>query len=348
MNWVEKQIRKTGWKRLILAAVILMMMMGLLAVATSRYFSNFFRGPQTITKAELDQVHDVGDLQHYWVTINADELINTEFREITVHTNHGIETNREVTANYYAARIGDRMLAIKVRNGAPTHTLTGALLRQSGKVDEEFFNSPSVQAHKDVFYPGIVLDTEDFRTNGEIGLLVAVAALAAVGWLVWTGLSWIRNPQHQKPFKQVEAWGDVDKIAERIELEMMSTKAIRFSNTVITPSFIVARTIYNMKLMRTDQLIWVYQRVTKRKMYFVTVGKNHALSVNTDKDSLMIHGKAKLVTQAIQQLATQKPWIIYGYSEELKKIYKQQREQMLKEIATRKEKAAASAAAKAA
>jgi hypothetical protein len=338
MNWIEKQVRKTGMKRVawaILVATILVFV----TIAQARYLACFFQGPQAITKEELDQLHNVDSLKRYWVTLSADELINGEFQEITTYKNHGIETSHSVTANYYLARIGDRMLAVKVRNGMPGQTLSGALVRSTGNVDDQFLNSPTARAHNAELYPAMILDTGDFRSDGIIGMLVGAAVLALVGWLAWTGFSWISKPQEHKLVKLVQSWGDADKIAERLEQELQSSQALKLGNTVFTPNFVVQRNSYNFKLLRTDQLIWVYQRITKQKTYFITTGKTHALSINTAKESLLINGKDKVVAQVMQQLATQKPWIIFGYSDELKKFYNSKRAQMVKDVSARREKA---------
>jgi hypothetical protein len=344
MNWIEKQVRRTGLKRLIWALVIIAIL-GVVVKAQMRYLTCFFEGPQTITKEELDQLHKVEDLKRYWVTLDADELISGQFQEITTYKSHGIETGHSVTANYYFARIGDRLLAVKVHNGTPGQTLSGALVRSTGNVDDEFFNSPAARAHSAELYRSMILDTSDFRSDGTIGMLIGAAVLALAGWLGWTGLTWMRKPKEQRVAMLVQSWGDADKIAERLEQELRSSQALKLGNTVFTPNFVVQRNSYNFKLLRTDQLIWVYQRITKQKTYFITTGKSHALSINTDKESLLINGKEKVVAKVLQQLAAQRPWIIFGYSDELKKAYKSNRAQMVKDVVARKEKLASAAKA---
>jgi hypothetical protein len=340
MNWIEKQVRKTGLKRVIWALVVGFILFVVVS-SQMRYLTCFFKGPQAITKEQLDQVRNPEDLQRYWVTLTTEGMIDGQFQEITVTKNHGIETGRSVTANYYLARVGDRLLAVKAHNGMPGLALSGALLRSTNKVDDEFLHSATVRAHAAEVYPSMVLDTEDFRSAGSIGMAIGVAVLALVGWLAWTGISWISKPKEHKLVKLVQSWGDADKIAARLELELKSSQAIKLGNVVFTQNFVVQRNSYNFKLLRTDQLIWVYQRITKQKTYFITTGKTHALSINTEKESLLINGKEKLVAQVMQQLATQKPWIIFGYSEDLKKYYQSKRAQMVKDVIARREKALA-------
>src|SRR4029077_17209446 len=71
-----------------------------IAFFNTRYIANFVRGPFNIGAAELARMGDVTTAPHYFVRIAGTKAMDTGLQEVSVESQNGVETGRNVTANY--------------------------------------------------------------------------------------------------------------------------------------------------------------------------------------------------------------------------------------------------------
>lgn len=341
MNWIEHQVHEVSLKRMLAAAVVL----GAVIIALllqARYFTNYFKGTYAINPAELAAAKDAGTLDRYWVTLNADKIHDTGFEEITVRKKHGVERSRSVSASYFVAQIGDRLLLVKAHGGTPGKTLDGFLKPVAEKVDQSFFDSPSVQKVKPAFYP-MLLDTQDFKSDGDVGLAIAGLLSAAALIFGLMGFLRFRNPQGHPAVKLANSWGGADKVSQSIEADLKGGQTAKLGNHTITAGYIVNRSMLDFSLVRLDDVLWVFKQVIQKKLYYVIpAGKTFSLSINTPKKTLVLNGKEADVDAALQHVGTRKPWIILGFSSELATAYKKKRNEMIAWVAKRRQEVQAS------
>lgn len=336
MNWIERQVHDVSVKRMLAAAAVVGVV-AIMLLSQARYFTNYFKGPYAITPAELAGAKDAEALDRYWVQLSADRIIDTGFEEITVRKKHGVERSRSVSASYFVAAIGDRLLLVKAHGGRPDKSLQGSLRPIATKVDQSVFDAPAMQKARPAFYP-MLLDTEVFESNGNIGL--AIAGLLSAAALIYGLMAFLRfsNPKGHRAVKLANSWGGADKVSQSIEADLQGGQAAKLGDHTITADYIVSRSMQGFTLTRLDDVLWVFKQVIQKKIYYVIpTGKTFSLSVNTPKTTLVLNGKEASVDATIQHIGTRKPWIIFGYSAELAKAYKKQRKEMCALVAIRKQ-----------
>jgi hypothetical protein len=341
MNWIERQVHEVSLKRMLAAAAVF----GVVAIALllqARYFTNYFKGTYAISPAELAAAKDAEALDRYWVRLNADKIHDTGFEEITVRKKHGVERSRSISASYFVAVIGDRLLLVKAHGDTPNKSLQGFLRPIAEKVDQSFFDSPSVQKVKPAFYP-MLLDTGDFKSDGDLGMGIAGLLSAAALIFGLMGFLRFRNPQGHPAVKLANTWGGADKVSQSIETDLKGGQVAKLGDHTITAGYIVNRSMLDFSLVRLDDAIWVFKQIIQNKLYYVIpTGKTFSLSINTPRKTLVLKGKEANVDAALQHIGTRKPWIILGFSSELAAAYKKKRSEMIAWVAKRRQEVQAS------
>lgn len=336
MNWIERKARESSLKRMLAMAAVVVAII-VLIMMQMRYLTNYFKGAYAIKPVELGAVTDVEKLERYWVTLDADVIHETGFEEITVRKKHGVERSRSVSAAYFVARIGKRLLLVKAHGDTPVKSLHGFLKLIVSKADVAFFNSPEAQKVKPAFYP-MLLDTEDFKTDGDLWL--SVAGLLLVAALIYGVIAFLRfrNPQSHPAVKFANATGKADQLSASIEASINSGQVAKLGNHIITDDHIVNSSMLNFGLSSLDGVIWCYQQVVQKKVYYVIpAGKTYSLSINTGTSTLLINGPEFAVEAAIHHINARRPWVILGHSDELETNYKKRRKEMIAWVASRKQ-----------
>ena len=324
MNWMENKIRRASTMRIVLAVVVLVGVIGGLA-ANARYFKNYFKGAYAIPQSELFAAPSADALPRYWVKLNADEMIETGFQEITVRKKHGVERSRSVSATYYVAAIGDRYLLVKAHDDKPLTALEGYLKAPSGKVDQQFFNDPDIAKIRGQFLP-MMLDTENFKSDGQLGM--GVAAIAALGALIFGGIALgrYRNPGAHPAMKKLAAWGNPEDVAAAIESELNSGNTLKMKGFTFTPNYLVREQAMHFDVESLEEVLWAYKHVLSKKMYYVIpAGKTISVKLNTLRHTTEVIGKEEDVDAVLNFFANYRPWVLVGYSDELEKMYKKKR-----------------------
>jgi hypothetical protein len=337
MNWIESQVRAVSVKRLLAAAIVLGIVIFALA-ANSRYIVNYFKGAYAMPREELNAATSAAALNRVWVKLEADAIHETGFQEITVRKKRGVERGRSVSASYYVAEFDKRLLLVKAHGDVPTQSLKGTLKPIVGKVDVSFFDSPNMQKIRPAFYP-MMLDTEDYRSDGNVGFAVAgVAALISLGIGLFAYLRF-SDPASHPAAKDAARWGKgkLDAIGAQIESQLKSPDAVKAGGFTVTPDYIVQKSAFSFKLWRTEDLLWVYKEITQNKMYYVIpTGKTYAAKMNFDKESISLTGKEEKVDALLGLVAEHKPWVIAGHSDEIAQSYKKNRKEMVAWVAQKK------------
>lgn len=334
MNWIERQARKESVARLIISLVAIGLI-GALLWSQERYYRNYWYGPYPLSAEELLGIQSPLMQEKYWVSLQADAIRDGDFEEITEHTKRGRVTRTEVTAHYYVADFGGRLLLVKAHKhkGVPVRQLEGYLKPISDVADRQFFELPEQQAIKSSFLP-MVLDNQDFRPLGHLGL--GAAGLTAAICLFYALLAGLRlNGLIVHPaVRSASAWGSINQVATKVENEVQDRKALRLRSYILTPEFIVRQGWFNFGLWRLDDVIWIYKTVKQRRIYYVIpAGKSYGLRFHTLHGEHDIGATEDKVEEAISFIQARKPWIIDGHSAQLEKLYKKDRKKMAADVA---------------
>jgi hypothetical protein len=220
------------------------------------------------------------------------------------------------------------------------NTVTGVLLPSVDDHDDAFFkNSTAAKAQIAQFYPGMILDTRDFRSGAAyLFLAIGAAALATALWLAWIGLMWMNNPRNQKPYTDAESWGNLTQISKAIETELAKRQAITAGHATFTSDYVVLRRLYSFRLLRIGDLTGVHQSITKTRNRLRTITR-HALSLGTDEGSVVIHDSDNAIGRVMTKLGAKRPEIILGASNDLSVESSVRHQQLLAEATAMKYKA---------
>jgi hypothetical protein len=321
------------------AAGLVLALIGYSLAANSRYIRAFFNGPSAMSAEQLGAASDVDRLASPWVTLQADAVMATGLQQITVRKKHGVERSRSVSANYFVAKFGDRLLLVKAHDDTPGNALTGELKWMAGSAQAQLLQGLPAAEQAELrkrFYP-LMLDTEDFKDGGYIGFTIAALLAAVALYFGRTGFVRWRNPATHPAMQALAKWGTPQIIGAKIESELQGPGALKLKGTTLTPNFLIKQSMFSVDVRRLDDLLWAYHKVTQQRLYYVIpAGKTHELKLNFADAEIAIRGKENLVLDALDQLAAARPWLVVGYSDPLAALWKKKRGEFKMIVAQRK------------
>ena len=315
-NWVVQQIRKVCLRRLIWWGGVLACLL-LFVLSQHRYITNFFQGPFTLGKGELEAIGDASAAPRYFARVTGSKAIDTGIRQITVRKRAGVETSRSVSGEFFVLMLEDRLLVVKGSSG-PHTTTEGELLPLRGELDSRLFGTPDMQAIKKRFYPFYV-EEGSFRLPGY----VAGAVVAVIGFFaIWLGIAPLKQylaPSTHPVALRVASWGDPARIAADIEQESRTPRHTRRPWRV-TDTYLIQSAFFAFDLHRLSDLQWAYKRVTSSN-----TAKGYAAVLMLSDGKVEIGGPEKEVDAVLNSAAERVPWAVFGYSKEIEGQFNQNR-----------------------
>ena len=318
-NWVLQQIRKASLHRLIWWGGLLACAL-LFVVAQHRYAINFFQGPFTLTKAELDAIGDASTAPRYFARVTASKVIDTGIRQITIRKRRGVESSRSESGQFHVLVLEDRLLVVRNSGGAQA-TAEGQLVPLQGELEARLFGTPDMQSIKQRFYPFYV-DDDSFRLPGYIAIGV-ILALAFLAFRFGAApLQHYLKPSTHPVAARVASWGDTARIAAQAAEESRAPLA-KSRGWLVTPTYLVRMAHFTFDLHRLADLQWAYKRVTTSNMV-----KMHSavLMLNGAPRGIEIQGPEKITDGVLNSAATRVPWAVFGYSPEIEQHFNQNRQ----------------------
>jgi len=333
-TWVHQQLRTTCRRRVAAWCIVLGGAV-LFLLAQSRYISNFVSGPFDFGQPELDAIGDVSTAPRYFVRVTGSRAIETGIQQFTTRKRAGVETSRSVSAAYYVLVVGDRLLVVKRAEGSPSSTTAeGELTAMPAELQRHLFNTPQMEAIRGRFY-SYYLDDSSFRVPGYIG---AVAALILAVLLVKYGLpAWryARDVSSHPVVRRVAAWGDPVGIAVEARREAASPR-YKGGGWRVTDKYLIRSAPFAFDLLRLSDLLWAYKRVTKHSVNFIPTGKTYAGVLVCYGGAAQVTGREKNVDAVLTFAGERAPWAIFGYSDDLNKLFKQKTQDFCSAVEQRK------------
>jgi hypothetical protein len=313
-TWILRTVRTTSRRRFIAWTVALAVVCGLVA-ANRRYVENFLGGPHDMGQADLDAIRDVSTAEKYYARVRGSEAIDTGIHQVTVRTQNGVETGRSITGAYFALVVGDRLLVCRSSSGAGT-TFEGELAPMPAELDQQIFDSAEMRELRPRFYPFYLTD-ESFRYPGYW----ALAGLAVFGILLvkFGGSAWkhLQDPSSHPVVQRVATWGDPIGVAVTAEREARAPRLKGGGGWLLTDRFLIQKTFFTFELLRLDDLLWAYKKVTKHSVNFIPTGKTYDAVLSCKGGSATVQGSEKAVDEMLAFAAEHTPWAVFGFSKEI-------------------------------
>jgi len=322
-NWLLAEAGRTSRNRIILAALGVAAALGLLAY-NAKYLGEYFRGPASITAAEIERASSVEAMPRRWVRVQAAGIEDTGITEVTVRSKRGVERSRSVSATYHAAFLDNRVILVKARGEAsPGKLLVGELRPLEAGAADALFQGADGPKMRALFVP-MTLDVHDYRQDGHWILLIATAMILWALVYGWIAKGRVSDPRRHPALVKAARWGGLDGVGQALEQER--NDALQLGGWRLGPRFLQASGTLNLEVHNLEELLWAYYEVTKKKMYYVIpAGQSSALVLKWRDASVKIEIKEEAVMQALQLLATNQPWVVFGWSKEAETLYNRQR-----------------------
>jgi len=319
VSWLFEHVRRTSRNRIILAACIAAAAFALLAY-NAKYLRDVYRGPAAVEASTLAAAQSPQSLPRAWVRVHVESLKDTGIEEISVRKKRGVERSRSVSAHYYAAPIGDRLLIVKVRgNEPPSNDLVGEIVELEPGVSGSLFSGANGARLKEMIVP-LELDTHDYGDDARI--LWWLAGLALLGATVYAGIaqSHRTDPTRHPAMKRATTWGGADEVAQWVKQEQAQAQAV--GDWRLSEHFLLRNGTLTLDLHNMDELLWAYALVTKKKVYYVIpAGQTHSLVLKWGASNIKVQTKEAVVLAALQHIAEHQPWVAIGWTKETEQVF---------------------------
>jgi hypothetical protein len=313
----------------------------------ARYLRNFFAGPYAIDEAGLSAVNNPSTAPRFFVKVTPADVLDTGIQETTTETENGTPTKTYVSSQFWAARLGHRLLIVRAKE-KPGALVTGQLEPMPDYLAQELFSGTDASLMRQVTYP-MVLDTQGFRKEGYIILAVTAFFL----WLMYIFLRRsLRNamdPWQHPAIARVAKWGDVHLISAEVERDLREAARFRAHGITLADHYAVTNSFFVFNVLRMHDLLWAYKKITKRRVYFfIPAGKEFDAVLKfyggdvSFRRSGFGHREEK-VEEVLKWVAERAPWAIIGYSDELNTLFTKQTEEFARVVEQRREQLAAKA-----
>ena len=292
----------------------------LIAFGNTRYIANFVRGPFDISGAELAQLGDVTTAPHYFVRVAGTKATDLGLQEVSVETENGVEKSRTVTSTFYMLQVGNKLLVVKSKGALPL-VAEGVLTSIPYDLDQNLFGTPETQAVKPHFFNYYLDAASSFRAAGYWGIAIGIALLALLLWKTRPAWHGLQEPGSHPLAVRVGKWGSPVDTSAAIEREWRAPGNKRMGRWTITPRYLIQSALFRFNVLRFEDLLWAYKKVTKHSVNFIPTGKTYQAIVHAYGGSAELPGSQKNVDEMLQEAARRAPWAIVGFSAEIQQLF---------------------------
>jgi hypothetical protein len=318
-NWLERMCVNAANRTIAFWA--LLTLLALLTVGVnSRYVNNFMRGPFPTTPEQLDAISDAGRADRFYIRVNGSRTIDTGIQQITTTTRDGVKESGRVTAGYFAVLVGNRFLIVK-NPSPPNGIVEGELKTLPSELRTELSASLGADQVQKYIRP-LLLDTEGFRYPGYWGIAAGLALLFCLFRYMRPALALRRDVSQSPVIQRVRSWGDLVSLAVEIEREYSNAVEYKSRGMCVTKGYVIENRPFSFNVLRFEDLIWAYKRVTQHRVNFIPTGKSYNAVMVFYGGSAAIAGGQKKVDGLLEAAAQKAPWATVGFSKELERAFK--------------------------
>jgi hypothetical protein len=333
-SWILNRIRATSLRRVSVWTLVLVGGV-LLATSDHRYIANFLGGPYSLAQVDLDSIRDVTSTPRYFAHVKGDRVIDTGIRQYTIHSQSGVETSREESGAYNALVFGNHYLVVRTA-GEESPSAEGKLMPLTADLEEQLFDSKEMRELRSQFYP-FYLDSDSFRRPGYVVIAVGLIFLLLFAWQALPAWRAWRDPERHPLAKRIAQWGDPMGLALAAEHEfdnpLMKAKAgWRFGS-----KYLVRSTFFTFNVLRFQDVLWAYKKITKHSVNFIPTGKTYEAIVQCYGGTATIPGKEKKVHELLAFVQQRAPWAMYGFSDQLAMAFNKHRQEFARSVEQRRQ-----------
>jgi hypothetical protein len=190
-------------------------------------------------------------------------------------------------------------------------------------------------ADETAFYP-LLLDTT-YRESGWVGFFWALLVEALFGFFAWHSWRRLLGQVEHPAVTRAKAWGDLAVTSAEVERELETAVKARGGGWTLTQNYAVKNARLSFDLFRLDNLVWVYKKAIKRRVYFfIPAGTTYAAELNFSDGHAEMAGSQKKVDELLSLAIERAPWAANGHNDNLAKFYESSRNIFVAEVMKRK------------
>ena len=135
--------------------------------------------------------------------------------------------------------------------------------------------------------------------------------------------------------RRIASWGDPNGIALEASREAGSPR-YKGGGWLVTDKYLIQRTLFRFDLLRLADLLWAYKRVTRHSVNFIPTSKTYAGVLACYGGTAEVRGSATKVDSVLNFAAQRAPWAVFGFSEELSKLFSQKTQEFCSAVEQRR------------
>lgn len=181
-----------------------------------------------------------------------------------------------------------------------------------------------------------IMPSNLFKVDDKGGplLILLVGLVILFILLLVTLMAWLTFNLDRYLAKKLAKYGDVDQLSKVLEMTPIN---FQHPDVALTSTHVFLIRPTGLKAIKNDELLWAYKFIQKRKsLVFITVSKTYSLVLNTMNESLSTNMPQREVDAALESLSQKMPWLVCTFSDDLKKMYKKERDGFQQMVMQRK------------
>jgi hypothetical protein len=170
-----------------------------------------------------------------------------------------------------------------------------------------------------------MLDATNFRKNGYWYLGIAIPILLIVIWNLIKFFQRNNYLEEHPVYKKLGNYGVASDIASRIHDEI--TQSIITGSVKVTSAWLLIKRFFTIEIENLSDIMWIYKKITTHKAYgVITTGKTFEICIMTRNGrAIYTTGKEMQIDEIISNISSKAPWVITGFSNEIKNLWDKER-----------------------
>lgn len=339
-KFIGEQVRRAN-RNLLITNLVLLLVAGTLVLTQNKIIKGYLRGGEKVEAAALARMTAA---EGGVIEVDADGVIPTGYAMVE-HRSSGKD---KVEYEFVAMKAGDRVLLVKVPEGQTGPHFVGTLEPLPGQVTTMAYQDLKTPEARLALMP-IMLDTIEYRSDAWLLMGFGIPAILLSGWNLKKWMTRAADPATSPIVTQMEHRGGM-MACQQIDSEVAQSNG-KIGKAILTKSWVIAPHLYHVSIMHFDDVVWVYKKVTQRRVNFIPAGKTYAAILCASNGRMVqIDDKQEKIDQLLESIATKAPWAIAGFSDDVQKLWDKNRDALLQAVNQRrseltKKMAAASTAA---
>lgn len=330
-NFIQACVKR-GNRNLFITTIIIFMIMVITLIVSSKYLYNTVAGPFEFGKDKILSIKDVGELKEYYVSVSPEESFDTGISYIVEKYD---ETSKKVQSttyesDYHILWFDEKAIIAKVPHGkAAGGKYTGELVELPEDVKYEILKIAKEQGYPEEDFNSllvpVLLKEGNFKLVGYIEIVVC-SILFLIVMLNMIKIMKRKVDIYSHPiYKKFAFLGDVDTVEREINSSFEGSNKLVFGSVVITDTWMALKRTYTTQFIRTDDIMWLYKKVTKHSYNMIPTGKTYEIAIClSNKTCEVIKLKEAYIDRIIDTFHQKSPWVFLGYSDEVLNMWRSQ------------------------